>query len=228
MAWTTAAAALVAMVAWAPQPFTVPYQPVVNPLATTPAADRLLGLANVTFAVSVLAIPVGAWSLVVRFRRAGGVERQHCAGWPLPRPWWQREPWSSWCSWRPVSRPRSAGSTASAAHGLLTILLGLGYAAVVLGLGRLVGQDSSLVVAAATLAVAAVFQPARRNIQAAVDRRFNRSRHDAGQLIAAFSARLRDQVALDTLSSELLAVVDQTMQPTRSSLWLRPRELFTE
>jgi hypothetical protein len=109
------------------------------------------------------------------------------------------------------------------AYGLLTVLLGLGYAAVVLGLSRRFPQDSSLVVAAATLAVAAVFQPARRRVQRLVDRRFNRRRYDAAQTIAAFSARLRDQVDLDTLSSELLAVVDQTMQPTRTSLWLRPR-----
>jgi len=61
-------------------------------------------------------------------------------------------------------------------YGLLTVLLGLGYAAVVLGLGRLLPQGSSLTVAAATLAVAAVFQPARRRIQQAVDRRFNRRR----------------------------------------------------
>jgi hypothetical protein len=108
------------------------------------------------------------------------------------------------------------------AYGLLTVLLALGYAAVVLGLGRLLPQGSSLVVAAATLGVAAVFQPARRRIQAAVDRRFNRRRHDAAQTIAAFSTRLRDQVDLDTLRAELLAVVTQTMQPTRSSLWLRP------
>jgi hypothetical protein len=100
--------------------------------------------------------------------------------------------------------------------------LGAGYAAVVLGLGRLLPQGSSLAVAAATLAVAAAFQPARRHIQHAVDRRFNRRRHDAGQAIAAFGTRLRDQVDLDTLSTELLAVVDETMQPTRASLWLRP------
>ena len=113
------------------------------------------------------------------------------------------------------------------AYGLLTVLLGLGYAGIVLGLGRLLPQGSSLAVAAATLAVAAVFQPARRRIQQTVDRRFNRRRHDAGQTIQAFSARLRDQVDLDTLTAEVLAVVDQTMQPTQASLWLRPQTLST-
>jgi hypothetical protein len=105
---------------------------------------------------------------------------------------------------------------------LLTLLLGLGYALVVLGLGRLLPQGSSLGVAAATLAAAAAFQPARRRLQAAVDRRFNRRRYDAARTIAAFGTRLRDQVDLDTLTGELLAVVHQTIQPTRVSLWLRP------
>jgi hypothetical protein len=107
-------------------------------------------------------------------------------------------------------------------YGALTAVLGLGYAAVVLGLGQLLPQDSSLVVAAATLAVAGVFQPARRRIQAAVDRRFNRRRYDAAQTIAAFSARLREEIDLDTLSAELVAVVNHTMEPTQVSLWLRP------
>jgi hypothetical protein len=70
--------------------------------------------------------------------------------------------------------------------------------------------------------VAALFQPARRRIQQAVDRRFNRRKYNAATTIHAFSTHLRDQIDLDTLSSELLAVVDQTMEPTRVSLWLRP------
>jgi len=109
------------------------------------------------------------------------------------------------------------------AYGLLTVLLGSAYAGVVLGLGRLLPQGSSLAVAAATLAVAAVFQPARRHIRQAVDRRFNRRHYDATETVEAFSARLRDQVDLDTLSAELLAVTDKTVQPTSASLWLRPQ-----
>jgi hypothetical protein len=114
----------------------------------------------------------------------------------------------------------------TAVYGLLTALLGATYAGVVLGLGQLFGgigtAPPSWAVAGATLAVAALFQPARRRIQQAVDRRFNRRRYNAARTIEAFSARLRDEIDLDTLSAELLAVVDQTMQPTSASLWLQP------
>jgi hypothetical protein len=109
-------------------------------------------------------------------------------------------------------------------YGLLTVSLAATYAAGVLVLGGMVsgGRTSSLVVAAVTLAVAAIFQPLRRAIQRAVDRRFNRRAYDAAATIEAFAVRLRQQVDADALTAELLAVVDHTVQPTRASLWLRP------
>jgi hypothetical protein len=224
---------------------------VPNPLAVASLAD-LLGVASgVSLVVTVLGIPVGAWSLVVRFRRAHGTERQQLRWLALGAavvavavativvlvfsgnlaavPWifnllvvptLPLATGAAILRYRLYDLDRIISRTL--AYGLLTMVLGLGYAAVVLGLGRLLGRDSSLVVAAATLAAAALFQPARRRIQATVDRRFNRHRYDAARTIAAFTARLREQVDLNTLSAELVAVVDQTMEPASASLWLRP------
>ena len=111
-------------------------------------------------------------------------------------------------------------------YGLLTVLLAGVYAGAVLLLGQLFGgvteDPPSWAVAGATLAVAALFQPARRRIQAVVDRRFNRRKYNAAKTVEAFSARLRDEIDLDALSAELLVVADQTMQPTMATVWLRP------
>jgi hypothetical protein len=112
-------------------------------------------------------------------------------------------------------------------YGLLTALLGGIYASAVLVGGHVFGgvgdEPPSWAVAGATLAAAAVFQPARRRIQNVVDRRFNRHRYDAAKTVEAFSVRLRDHLDLDALTSELLAVVSQTVEPRSASLWLPPQ-----
>jgi hypothetical protein len=235
-----------------PAPLYPEYPSIGNPLAI-PALPRPLLDAAIPIggAVVLVALVVAAGSLVGRFRRARGVERQQlrwlalaaglaavallvaiaalmtqegsilldvalgvCVGLlPLATG-------AAILRYRLYDIDRIISRTL--AYGLLTVLLGGGYAGVVLGLGQLLGTDSSLVVAGATLAVAAVFQPARRRVQREVDRRFNRRRYDAANTIAAFSTRLREQIDLDTLSAELLAVVHQTMEPTTVSLWLRP------
>jgi hypothetical protein len=107
---------------------------------------------------------------------------------------------------------------------LLTVLLGGFYALVALGLGHVVAGGSNLLVAAATLAAAALFQPLRRWVQGRVDRRFNRRRYDAERTVHALRDRLRDEVDLGAVNAELLAAVERTMQPTRASMWLRVAE----
>jgi hypothetical protein len=110
-------------------------------------------------------------------------------------------------------------------YGLLTVLLGLTYIIGVLVLGELLNPitgSSELTVAASTLTVAAVFRPLRQRVQSLVNQRFNRHHYDAARTIEMFSARLRNQVDLESLSDELLDVVDKTVEPASASLWLRP------
>jgi hypothetical protein len=106
-------------------------------------------------------------------------------------------------------------------YGALTLLLGGCYAGTVLTLGQLAGRTSSLAVAGATLAVAALFGPARRRIQTAVDQRFNRRRYDVEHTLEEFRARQQHEIEIEAVSADLLAVITETMQPTRASLWLR-------
>jgi len=114
-------------------------------------------------------------------------------------------------------------------YGLLTTLLAAVYVGLIIGLESLVGlfsrQDAQpLVIVVSTLAIAALFQPLRHRIQAIIDRRFYRRKYDAAKIIATFSDTLRNEVDLNTLSEHLVAVVEETMQPTHASLWLRKPE----
>lgn len=109
------------------------------------------------------------------------------------------------------------------AYGVLTAILASGYLAVILVLQSFmpVDDDSPLLVAISTLAVVAAFGPLRSRLQGLMDRRFNRSRYDATRTIEDFGTRLRNQTDLDSLSTDLVMVAHQTMQPAAVSLWLR-------
>jgi hypothetical protein len=242
------------------------YLGVEAPVRLNQAAGRTLEtIGGLGWLLGTLAIPAAAASLVVRFRRARGVERQQLKwlayaaallglgvlglgvvagltglGWIRPS---SAQPMATVTGAVAIlgltGLPVMAGMAIlryrlyeidrlinrTLVYGLLTALLAGVYAGLVLLLGQVFGglgaEPPSWAVAGATLSVAALFQPARRRIQQTVDRHFNRQRYDAAKTIEAFSARLRDEVDLDTLSAELLAVVNQTMEPTKASLWLR-------
>jgi len=105
-------------------------------------------------------------------------------------------------------------------YAIVTGLLVGVYAGLVLLATRVLYVKSPVAVAVATLAAAALFSPARRRVQRAVDRRFNRARYDADRTVAAFAARLQDAVGLDGLRSDLVATVNQALEPAHVSIWI--------
>jgi hypothetical protein len=247
-AWATVAVYLILSLSAALSPGAIElYYPDATPplrLAISPVADAVF---NTLLGGQLLLLAAALTSLVLRLRRARGEERQQVkwfvytvvtvvlvfvtttlilgAGYLFPI--FGLIPLSvavAVLRYRLYEIDRLLNRTL--VYGLLTALLAGVYAGLVFLLGVVLDPaagESSLAVAAATLAVAALFQPLRRRVQGLVDRRFNRRRYDAARTVERFSGRLRDQVDLDTLSAELLGVVDQTVQPATVSLWLRVR-----
>jgi hypothetical protein len=117
-------------------------------------------------------------------------------------------------------------------YGSLTVSLALVYFGGVLSLQGLLraitGQGSQLAIVASTLLIATLFNPLRRHLQNFIDHLFYRRKYDAGKTLEAFSAKLRDETDIDTLTSELLSTVRKTIQPEHVSLWLREPERKAE
>ena len=222
--------------------------PVDNPFAVSGVADKL-ATAAVIAGVVLYAIspPVALIGLVLRFRSSRGTERQQLrwvaagaaaaaagqlAGGNAP----QHTVISSILYAMVLCIPLGVAVAVlryrlwdldhlvsrTVTYALVTALLVVPYLLVVPAASRLAAGSGSLAVAAATLGVAALFSPLRRRVQDLVDRRFNRRRYDAARTVAGFGGRLRDEVDLDAIAAEVVAVVERTVQPTQASLWLRP------
>jgi hypothetical protein len=231
--------------------------PVENPLGIGGALPDLAVLVGNIFAG--VSFVLAAASLVLRIRRARGVERAQLKWFALvgllmtsalalamlavlfPGGW--RTPigtvgWFSFIGLALFGVPAATGIAIlrhrlydidlvirrTLVYAALTATLAAGYLVCVLLTQLVIGAESSFAIAASTLAMAAVFRPARGRIQALVDRRFYRRRYDARQTLEQFGSRLREELDLEALAADLRRVVRETMQPASVSLWLRSRE----
>jgi hypothetical protein len=227
---------------------------IVNPLGVE-ALQPISGLMDNIFFVTVFGLAfVSAISLVLRFRRSRGQERQQIK--------WLAYAVSAIILWFVTNWPIEAAFpllfavvdnlvfgfgipvavgiailryrlydidliiNRTLVYGALTVTLVALYVGAVVLLQRLfailTGEGSTLAVVASTLAIAALFSPLRRWIQAFIDRLFYRKKYDAAKTLAAFSAKLRQETDLYALNDELVGVVRETMQPAHIGVWLRP------
>jgi hypothetical protein len=219
-----------------------------NPFGLAPAAVPL-GAAGAGLAGLVCCAVLAAWSLVVRSRRGTDVERQQIkwlaysgclvalALMPAVAlsltPGWPARVASGAVSAAALTMPAAVAVAVlryrlydidrvisrTLAYAIITGVLAGVYAALVLLATGMLGVRTPVAVAAATLAAAALFAPVRRRVQHTADRRFNRDRYDADQTVAAFAARLKDAVDLDTIREELAGVVQTTLEPASVRVW---------
>jgi hypothetical protein len=225
------------------------YPQVTNPIGVDGAAVAWLPAPG--FLLFALSLAGAAASLVVRFRRAHGVERQQLtllaaagvfatasffAFWVITR--FAEELANTVVLVGVLAIPVAIGVamlryrlyevdrvvSRTLVYGTLTVILGAAYTGLVLAGQAMFSSfagGSDLAIAVSTLVVAALFLPLRSRVQRLVDRRFYRRRYDAQRTLEAFGARLREQVQLETLTGELCAAVDETMRPSHVALWLR-------
>ncbi len=254
VAWTAAIGSLLTALGWAFTPGSLDTQSSIdNPVGIGGTVGGVLGtVGNVGGVLLNVSLLAAAISLILRLRRARGVERQqlkwfvysaammvggfatsfvfsglaNSIAWSLGILGFMVLPVATGIA---ILRYRlydiDALINRTLVYGALTATLVLVYVGSVAGLQRLlspvVGEDNGLAVVASTLLIAALFGPLRRRVQGFIDRRFYRRKYDAAKTLAAFGAKLRDEIELETLNEELLTVVNETMQPAHASLWLR-------
>jgi hypothetical protein len=254
-AWAVAAAGTLSLVTGPFLPGENGFMPVENPLGI----GGFFGVALTVVAIGgvvlvLLAVVPAAFSLVLRYRRASGTERQQIKwlalaasllGTTIVLDLLAFDVLLGDTLWTALYTAVDAGLYVAVgiailryrlydidviinrtlAYGALTGVLVVVYLGSVVLLQTifraLTGSESQLAVVASTLAIAALFNPLRRRIQAFVDRRFYRRKYDAGETLARFGSRLRDETDLDRLGGGLVGVVRETMQPAHASLWLR-------
>jgi hypothetical protein len=238
-----ALAALVSLsvgIAFAPGTFD-DLSPVVNPYGVEGVAgDVFSAMQPLGWMLLILSLIASVTSLVLRFRRARGVERLQikwvaAAGVVLVASFLLWEVWEGLAPLGIFAMVLAAGIAIlrhrlydidvvinrTLVYGVLTATLAATYVGLVLLLQLVLSPGSDLAIAGSTLGVAALFRPARTRIQAVVDRRFYRHKYDAQRTLEGFAGHLRDEVELDSLSAALRKVVAETMQPAHVSLWLR-------